>query len=209
MSDSALAKVTDHARKGAEARDSFFARQGEKLVEAGRAMAVSLARGGKILLCGNGGGAADCQRVASLLINRFDLERPALPAISLTADTSVLTALGNDMGYDAVFERQVRALGNAGDVFFGICAAGNSHNVLLAMREARRMGMVTVGLTGPHGKEMGAECDHIFEVPSKSPAVAQEIHIAATNSLCMVVDHFLFEAVLELSPYLEQADSGA
>lgn len=208
MSEKALEKVVGYTRKGMEVRENFFARHAEQLVAAGRAVAVSLARGGKVLLCGNGGGAADCQRMASLFLNRFDLERPPLPAIALSADSAVVTALGNDTGFDAVYERQVRALGAAGDIFFGICAAGNSHNVLLAMREARRKGMVTIGMTGPHGREMGADCDHLLEVPTKSPAIAQEIHLAAANVMCMVVDHYLFEAVLELSPYLEQDAPG-
>lgn len=202
MSEKALAKVREHARKGLEIREKFFEERSEQLVEIARAMAVCLARGGKILFCGNGGSAADSQHLAAEFVNRFVLERPPLPALALTTDSSILTAIGNDYGFDRVFEKQVQALGNRGDVLVGISTSGTSPNVLAALREARRRELVTVGMTGQQGAEMQPLCDHLIQVPGRETALVQEVHIAAGHMLCHIVDHFLFESVLELDPYL-------
>ncbi|HMM38235.1 MAG TPA: D-sedoheptulose 7-phosphate isomerase [Desulfovibrio sp.] len=202
MSEKALAKIREHARKGLEIREKFFEERSGQLVEIARAMAVCLARGGKILFCGNGGSAADSQHLAAEFVNRFVLERPPLPALALTTDTSILTAIGNDYGFDRVFEKQVQALGNRGDVLVGISTSGASPNVLTALREARRRELVTVGMTGQQGGEMQPLCDHLIQVPGRETALVQEIHIAAGHMLCHIVDHFLFESVLELDPYL-------
>ena len=202
MSEKALAKIRDHARKGLEARERFFEERAGLLVEIARSMAVCLARGGKLLFCGNGGSAADSQHLAAEFVNRFLLERPPLPAVALTTDTSILTAIGNDYGFDQVFSKQVQALGNRGDVLVGLSTSGSSPNVLAALREGRRRGLVTVGLTGMQGAEMQPLCDFLIQVPSRETPVVQEIHIAAGHMLCHVVDHFLFESVLELNPYL-------
>ncbi len=202
MTGSALEKVFKHAKAGLEARERFFAEKSESLVELGRAISVCMAKGGKILLCGNGGSAADCQHLAAEFVNRFKLERPPLPAIALTTDTSALTAIGNDYGFEQVFLKQVQALGNAGDVFIGISTSGTSPNVVSALKEAKRKNLVTVGMTGDGGGEMVALCDHMVMIPSADTAVIQEVHIAAGHILCHLVDHFLFEAVMELNPYL-------
>ena len=198
MSEKAVRKVLEHAREGLRARETFFDENAKNLVEIARAMALTLTEGGKILFCGNGGSAADSQHLAAEFVNRFKLERPPLPAIALTTDSSILTAIANDYGFDLVFVKQVQALGLSGDVLVGISTSGTSRNVIAALREAKARGLATVGLCGAMTGEMEPLCDHILSVPSKDTAVIQEVHIAAGHMLCHVVDHFLFEAVMEL-----------
>ena len=204
MSKAAVAKVMEHAKIGLLAREAFFEEHAETLVAVGRAMAVSLAKGGKLLFCGNGGSAADSQHLAAEFVNRFQLERPPLPAISLTTDTSILTAIGNDYGFEQIFTKQVQALGKAGDVFVGISTSGSSPNVIQALREARRKGLVCIGLCGSNGDAMAESCHWVITVPHPVTAIVQEVHIAAGHMLCHLVDHFLFEAVMELDPYLSE-----
>lgn len=203
MSEEALRIVLDHSAKGAEAREKFFAENGRKVVEVARTLAVCLARGGKLLFCGNGGSAADAQHLAGEFVNRFLLERPPLPGLALTTDTSVLTAIGNDYGFDQVFAKQVQALGKSGDVLVAISTSGNSANVIHALRAARDKGLATVGLGGGNGGEMLPFCDHTLLVNAQTTPLIQEVHIAAGHLLCQLVDYFLFEAVMELTPYLD------
>ena len=146
--DKALQMISQHAEDGAKLRRDFFTVHGGKVVEAARRMAVAVARGGKILLAGNGGSAADAQHWAAEFVNRFLMDRPPLPAIALTTDSSVLTSIGNDFGYDLVFTKQVQALGRPGDVFVGISTSGNSANVIGALQAARKQSLFTIGLTG-------------------------------------------------------------
>lgn len=204
MSEEALRIVLDHSAKGAEAREKFFAENGRKVVEVARILAVCLARGGKVLFCGNGGSAADAQHLAGEFVNRFLLERPPLPGLALTTDTSVLTAIGNDYGFDQVFAKQVQALGKSGDVLVAISTSGNSANVIHALRAARDKGLATVGMGGRSGGEMLPFCDHALLVNAETTPLIQEVHIAAGHLLCQLVDYFLFEAVMELTPYLGQ-----
>jgi D-sedoheptulose 7-phosphate isomerase len=207
MSEAALKKVMDHAAAGLAARKAFFDTKSELMVEVGRAMAVCMAGGGKIMFCGNGGSAADSQHLAAEFTNRFKMERPPLPGLALTTDTSALTAIGNDYSFDLVFEKQLQALGRSGDILVGLSTSGTSTNVIRAMREARRSNIVTVGLAGQSGAEMASVSDFLVTVPSNDTPVIQEIHIAAGHMMCYLVDHFLFEAVSELTPYLpEQKD---
>ncbi len=198
----ALASVMEYAREGAALREKFFAENGETVVNVARVLALTLARGGKILFCGNGGSAADSQHLAAEFVNRFQIERPPLPAIALTTDSSILTAIGNDYGFEKVFVKQVQALGAPGDALVGISTSGNSKNVLEAMRAAREKGLVTVGLAGQNG-DIVPLCDHAILVPHKITALIQEIHIAVGHLLCSLTDYFLFEAVVELAPYLD------
>src|ERR1700722_3579212 len=149
-----------------------------------RAMVAALRAGGKVLWCGNGGSAGDSQHLAAEIVGRFRRERRGMASIALTTDTSVLTAVANDYGYEAVFARQVEALGNPGDVLVGISTSGNSHNVIAALEAAHAQGLVTVAFTGQGGGRMAALADHLFAVPSTDTARIQEAHILAGHMLC-------------------------
>lgn len=153
----------------------------------------SLRRGGKILLGGNGGSAADAQHIAGELVSRFAFDRPGLPAMALTVDTSVLTAIGNDYGYDRLFARQVEAHGRAGDVFIGYSTSGRSPNVLRAFEAARGLGLLCIGMTGNRGGPMRDLCDHLFEVPSSDTPKIQEGHLILGHILCGLIEKALFE----------------
>ena len=144
--------------------------------------------GGKLLWFGNGGSAADCQHIAAELVIRYKNDRPAIAAIALTTDTSVLTACGNDLGFGALFERQVEALGRSGDVAIGISTSGKSENVLRGLQKARKMGLRTLGLAGHNGGEMIELCDVIMVVPSSVTARVQEMHILIGHMLCKALE---------------------
>lgn len=203
MSEDTERLIVAYAEEGAALRSRFFADNAALVDRVARALAVALARGGKILFCGNGGSAADAQHLAGEFVNRFELERPPLPALALTTDTSVLTAIGNDYGFDQVFSKQVQALAGPGDVLVGISTSGGSPNVLAALRAARDKGCLTVGLGGRNGA-MVPLCDFALLVPHERTALIQEVHIAVGHLLCKLTDHYLFEAVMELRPYLEE-----
>jgi D-sedoheptulose 7-phosphate isomerase len=147
--------------------------------------------GGKLLIAGNGGSAADAQHVAAEFLSRFGFDRAPLPAIALTTDTSVLTAIGNDYGFERVFERQVRALGRKGDAFIAISTSGRSPNVIVALQAARAIGVTTIGFCGSGG-EMRPLCDLILAVPSEQTALIQQIHITAFHAICGIVERELF-----------------
>lgn len=162
-----------------------------KVLAIADAITQALRSGGKLLIAGNGGSAAHAQHIAAELLSRFVLERQALPAIALTADTSVLTAIGNDYGFESVFARQVRGLGRPGDVFLAVSTSGRSRNVLAALKAAREIGLVTVGFTGAGGAPMSALCDLCFVVPLEETAVIQQIHMVAAHALCGLVERDL------------------
>ena len=145
-------------------------------------------KGGAIYWCGNGGSAADSQHLAAELIGRFKRERRAIRSAALTTDTSVLTALGNDYGFHTIFSRQIEGMGRKGDILVGISTSGNSENILLAMQQARKMGMDTVGFLGRDGGKIKAECQHAFIVPSSDTARIQEMHIMAGHIACDLVE---------------------
>lgn len=150
--------------------------------------------GGKVLLAGNGGSAADAQHIAGELVSRFAFDRPGLAAIALTTDTSILTAIGNDYGYEHLFARQVQAHGQKGDVFIGYSTSGKSANVLLAFEEARSRGLICIGLTGNRGGQMRELCDHLLEVPSADTPNIQEGHLVLGHILCGLVESAIFKA---------------
>ena len=158
------------------------------VTQAGQWLVDTLKGGGKLLLFGNGGSAADAQHIAAELIGQFGRTRDGLPAIALTTDTSVLTALSNDMGVEAVFARQIQALGREGDLAVAISTSGSSPNVLAGAREARNRGLRTIGLTGTRGAELAQVCDLALQVPSASTPRIQEGHIAIGHALCELVD---------------------
>jgi D-sedoheptulose 7-phosphate isomerase len=151
-------------------------------------MEQSVRQGGKLLFFGNGGSAADAQHIAAELVVRYKTDRKAIAAIALTTDTSTLTACGNDMGFDALFERQIEALGRPGDVAVGISTSGKSPNVLRGLRQARQDGLKTIGLAGGTGGEMGPICDSMITVPSPITARIQEMHITIGHMLCVALE---------------------
>jgi D-sedoheptulose 7-phosphate isomerase len=151
----------------------------------------SLRRGGKLLLFGNGGSAADAQHIAAELVIRYKSDRPAIAAIALTTDSSALTACGNDLGFDALFERQIEALGRKDDVAIGISTSGKSQNVLRGLRQARAMELRTVGLAGETGGEMPSLCDAVIVIPSSITARIQEMHITIGHMLCKALEQRL------------------
>lgn len=165
----------------------------ESIVAAAGVIADTFRAAGKLLLCGNGGSAADCQHMAGELVNRLTVEfaRPALPAIALTVDTSVLTAFSNDFGFDGVFERQVQALGRPGDTLLAISTSGNSPNVIRAVEAARLFGICTVALTGQRGR-LKDLVDVAVAVPSESIQHMQEAHLTVEHLLCHLVERDLF-----------------
>ncbi len=153
---------------------------------------ASLREGGKVLFAGNGGSAADAQHLAGEFVSRFYYDRPGLPAVAVTTDTSILTAIGNDYGYQKLFERQVQALGRAGDVFVGITTSGRSQNILLALKEARRLGLRTVGFAGKNVEQLEGLCDIVLSVPSSETPKIQEGHIVCGHIVCGLVEAAVF-----------------
>ena len=165
------------------------------IVRGGEIMVNSLLAGGKILTCGNGGSAGDAQHFSSELLNRFERERPSLPALALTTDPSTITSIANDYSYNEVFSKQIRALGNAGDVLLAVSTSGNSANVIEAIKAAHEQGMHVVALTGKDGGKMAPQLqptDVEIRVPSNSTARIQEVHLVVIHSLCDFIDCSLF-----------------
>jgi D-sedoheptulose 7-phosphate isomerase len=162
--------------------DEFIHKEGEKILQVVELCAEAFRQGRKLLVFGNGGSAADAQHLAGELVNRFKLERKPLPAIALTTDTSVLTAIANDYDFSLVFVKQVEALGKEGDIALGISTSGNSPNVLLALKRAKELGLTTVGLSGGTGGKMPEVCDILILVPSSNTPRVQEGHLLSFTS---------------------------
>ena len=159
-----------------------------KIDEVGQAMRACLQRGNKILLMGNGGSAADSQHIAAEIVGRYKRERRGLPAIALTTDSSILTAVGNDYGFDQVFSRQVEALCDEQDVVVGISTSGNSSNVVRAIEVAKERGAITVLFSGNTGGKLAGMCDYSLIVPAKETARIQEAHLFIAHSVCEIMD---------------------
>ncbi len=155
----------------------------------------AMKNGHKVLLAGNGGSAADAQHIAGEFVSRFAFDRPGLPAIALTTDTSILTAIGNDYGYEKLFARQVQAHAQKGDVFIVYSTSGNSSNVIAAMQEAKSRGVVVIAMTGNRGGTMKGLCDYYLDVPSADTPKIQEGHAVLGHVLCGLVERALFEAL--------------
>jgi len=171
-----------------EAHQRFAAESEPVLLEIATAIVECLRSSGKLLLCGNGGSAADAQHVAAELVGRFAREREGWPAIALTTDTSILTAVGNDYGFDRIFARQVEALARRGDLVCGISTSGNSPNILAALEAAKSCGARTLGFTGGSGGKMTTLCDLVFIAPADNTARIQELHICAWHAICDLVE---------------------
>jgi len=182
------ATVRQAIEASAEAKRQFADAAAHDIAEAVRTVTHCLSAGGKVLLCGNGGSAADAQHIAGELVGRFKLERPGYHAVALTTDTSVLTAVANDYGFDQVFARQVEGLGRQGDVLIGYSTSGNSANVVKAIEKAKAIGMNTIGLTGKGGGAMAALCDICIQATTTDTPIVQECHAAAGHILCALVE---------------------
>jgi D-sedoheptulose 7-phosphate isomerase len=151
-------------------------------------------RGGhKLLLIGNGGSAADAQHIAAEIVGRYKKERPAYTAIALTTDTSALTSISNDYGFEQVFARQVEGLGRRGDILLALSTSGRSPNILAALRVAREHGLITIGFTGTKGAAMGTACDHLLVAPSDDTPVIQQVHLAVAHGICDEVEQALMQ----------------
>ncbi len=148
--------------------------------------------GNKTLIAGNGGSAADAQHIAGEFVSRFYFDRPGIPSIALTTDTSIITAIGNDYGYEKLFARQVQANGVKGDIFIGISTSGNSANIIEALKECKEKGITTIGLTGEKGGKMADMCDYCIKVPSNETPRVQETHILIGHIICAVVEESIF-----------------
>ena len=174
----------EHARLQRE----FLKHNTEMLIQVAEALLLAFRKGRTVYFFGNGGSAADAQHLAAEFVNRFRLDRRALPALALTVDTSVLTSIANDFGYDRVFARQIEAFGRPDDVAVGLSTSGASPNVIEGIRLARKQGLVTVGFSGGDGGALLRETDHCLVVPSKTTARVQEMHILAGHAICDLVE---------------------
>jgi D-sedoheptulose 7-phosphate isomerase len=182
------AAVRAAAAESADLQRRFFDANAGFIVAVGHRIADALRAGSKVLTFGNGGSAADAQHFAAEIVGRYLKERPAWPAIALTTDTSILTAVANDFGYDAVFRRQVEALGRPGDVAVGISTSGRSPSVVTALAKAREIGMVTIGMTGQGGGKLAGQVDYLIDVPSAATPRIQEVHGLVIHVLCAIVE---------------------
>lgn len=190
-----VAHLKQHFHEGIELRTRMAETLPQELARAGQALAAALKSGRKALACGNGGSAADSQHFAAEIVGRFERERPGMPAVALTVDSSALTAIANDYDWDRVFAKQVEALGQAGDVLLAISTSGNSKNVVEAIRAAQAKGLVVIALTGRDGGAMGKMLrpdDFHLNIAHPRTMRVQEMHLLAIHCLCEVVDNVLF-----------------
>lgn len=186
-----LTRVRDHFAESIATKQTSAEALAESIAAAGRVMSDALLSDGKILSCGNGGSAADAQHFSSELLNRFEMERPGLPAVALTTDASTVTSISNDYSYEEIFSKQVRALGKPQDVLLGISTSGNSENVIRAIAAAHERGMKVVALSGRDGGRMAdmfAEGDVEIRVPATRTARIQEVHLVVIHCLCDLID---------------------
>jgi D-sedoheptulose 7-phosphate isomerase len=189
---SPLSRLARVVEDGVRLKERFFSENAEKVVAAAQQLAGVLEQGGKLLLFGNGGSAADAQHLAAEFVNRFQIERPPLAALALTTDTSILTAVANDYDFLQVFAKQVRALGRPGDVALGISTSGNSPNVVAGLEAARQLGLKTLALSGREGGPVAAAAEFALIVPSQDTPRIQEVHITIGHVLCDLVDFILY-----------------
>jgi len=180
-------------RESAQLKEAFVNENLLRIVRVVEAVTAALKAGNKLLLFGNGGSAADAQHLAAEFVNRFLIERPPLPAIALTTDSSVLTSIGNDYDFSEIFSKQIRALGQPGDVAWGISTSGTSKNVIKGLEQARKMGLVTIGLTGRDGRDVARMVDFALNVDSTVTPRIQEVHITVGHVICQMVDMRLFQ----------------
>lgn len=178
-------------------QERFITENLHVLEEIIRSIAGILGRGNKILLFGNGGSAADAQHIAAEFVNRYLIDRPPLPAIALTTDTSVLTSIANDFSYDQIFEKQVKAIGKNGDAAIGISTSGASRNVIRGLHAARQLGLITIGIGGPPQSPMKDECRYYLDVHGAPTPRIQEVHLLIGHTIVEIVDGILFGTIGE------------
>jgi len=167
--------------------------QADRIIAAAQTIAEAFSNSGRLLIFGNGGSAADAQHLAAEFVNRFLIERPPLPAVALTTDTSILTSVANDYSFNEVFAKQVKALGRPGDVALGLSTSGNSPNVIAGLAAARAMGLKTIAMTGAGGGQLQTAVDILLEVRSTDTPRIQEVHITLGHIICQLVDYILFQ----------------
>ena len=196
MTDLGQDAIREHFRRSREAveRAATDATLLSAILAIAERIGTALRQGSKLLIAGNGGSAADAQHIAAEFLSRFAFDRRPLPAIALTTDTSVLTAIGNDYSFERIFERQVRGLGRAGDVFVGISTSGRSANVVEALKAAREVGVTTIGFTKIGATVMHPLCDLVLAAPADEVALIQQIHMTAAHAICGLVERALFPA---------------
>lgn len=185
--------IVQRFRESAHLKDVFINDNLGKIVAAVVAITAALKSGNKILLFGNGGSAGDAQHLAGEFVNRFMIERPPLPAIALTTDSSVITSIANDFDFREIFSKQIRALGQPGDIAWGISTSGASANVLKGLETAKKIGMITLAMTGKDGGPIARMADHSLNVASSSTPRIQEVHITVGHVICEMVDYKLFQ----------------
>ena len=183
--------IIDIFEESARVKKDFVYEYSEAILNLGILIAKRLKIGNKVLICGNGGSAADAQHFAAEIVGRFEKERRGYPAIALTTDTSALTAIGNDYGFEHIFSRQVEALGKKGDILIGISTSGNSQNVINAVKVAKNMGIFTVGFLGKDGGKLKEIVDTAFIVNHQKTARIQEVHLTLEHAICNIIDLYM------------------
>ncbi len=186
-------KIRRIVKESARVKEEFFSRYSDQIYELARLIAEAFDDGKKLFLFGNGGSATDASHIAAEFVNRFNRERPGLPAIALTTDMAIITSVANDYNYGEVFARQLKALAEEGDIVIGISTSGGSTNVLRAMDVAKRKGLLRVAFTGAKGEKLAQKADYAFVVPSEETPRIQEVHIMLGHILCELVEDILFE----------------
>jgi D-sedoheptulose 7-phosphate isomerase len=185
--------IAQALKESLKVKEDFIKKNASKLIHLAEYISEAFRDGRKLMICGNGGSAADAQHLAAEFVNRFELERPPLPALALTTDTSIITSVANDYRYEEVFSKQIRALGVKGDILLGLSTSGKSENILSAIRTARERGLYTVGFTGGDGGGMLKLVDLALVVENNQTPRIQEAHIMAGHLLCELVDYILFQ----------------
>lgn len=186
--------ITEHIRKSISVKESILSNPAimVSIKDAATATVDAYKRGKKTLIAGNGGSAADAQHIAGEFVSRFYFDRPGIPSIALSTDTSIITAIGNDYGFDRLFERQVHAQGTEGDIFIGLTTSGNSENIVRALHACKEKGIKSIVLTGKSGGKASELCDICIKVPSEETPRIQESHILIAHIICCIVEEELF-----------------
>jgi D-sedoheptulose 7-phosphate isomerase len=187
-------KIINVFKESIAVKEKFLDQNIETIIAVSVLLADTFSKGNKLLLFGNGGSASDASHIAAEFVNRFKMERPAFPAIALNTDTAVLTSIANDYGYDNIFERQLKAIAQAGDAVIAISTSGTSRNVIKAVEAAKNKKLKTIVFTGAKGDKLASLADHVFAVPSDNTPRIQETHITLGHALCQMVEEIIFES---------------